>query len=71
MTKNSNFAKGIAANIAAIAKATAEIKLIEVGHFNPSKGGSSGQIADLQNKIKRAEQHIADFLMQPGCEVSL
>jgi hypothetical protein len=66
MIKNATFAKGIAANIGAIAKAHAEIKLIETGHWNPAKGGRAGQISDLQNKIKRAEEHITDYLMQPG-----
>lgn len=71
MIKNARFAKAIAANISSIAKATAEIKLIETGHWNPAKGGRTGQIADLQNKIKRSEQNIADYLMQPAIDVAL
>lgn len=58
-------ARGIAANISVIAQSTAKIALIEDGHHNPAKGGAEGQIADLQNKIKRAEAHIADWLQQP------
>jgi hypothetical protein len=62
---NYRAARGIAANMSVIAQSTAKIALIEGGHHNPAKGGSAGQIADLQNKIKRAEEHIADWLQQP------
>ena len=58
-------AKGIAANMSLIAQSAARIALIEGGHHNPARGGASGQIADLQNKIKRAEEHIADWFQQP------
>lgn len=61
---NSRFAKGIALNISAIAQATTQITLIEkkvVEEHSPNEA-----IDKQKAEIKKAEDRIAEFLMQPG-----